>query len=267
MIFTQVKLSFWLTLILAVLPFRASVAIEVKGLYEIELVANSQSASDRELAIRQALYGVLSRILVADDIAEIPAVQQVLRGAEHYVKQFQYSLIAADEHSNSDARLIRVEFDQDQLLEAMRKSNVGIWSEIRPETLVWLVVDEDGNRQFYNPDTMSDLDNALSLASKVKGLPIIFPMLDLQEQQRISVSDVLSADSRNLLSVSARYDVPAVMAGSIVRKAKCWQGEWALYFDGKINQWHNECLPLRALIIEGMQGAYQILSHYYGVKP
>lgn len=267
MIFTKGKRVCLLVLILAFLAVAPAKALEVKGLYEIELIANSQSAADREQAIKQALYGVLSRVLVADDISKIPAVQQVLNGAQHYVKQFQYSLIAADEYSASDARLIRVEFDEDQLLEVMRKSQVGIWSEIRPETLVWLVVDEDGKRQFYNPETMPDFESALALASKIKGVPVIFPMLDLEEQQRISVSEVLGADSRNLLAVSARYEVPAVMAGRVTRKGQCWQGDWAFYFDSNIKQWSNDCLPLKAAIQEGMRGAYSILSNYYGVKP
>lgn len=254
-------------LVLAVLFVRPVQAIEVKGLFEIELVANSESAADREQAVKQALYGVLSRVLVADDISKLPVVQQVLQGAQYYVKQFQYSLIPADAYSESDARLIRVEFDQDQLLQVMRTSQVGIWSEIRPETLVWLVVDEDGKRQLYNPDTLPDFESALSLASKIKGVPVIVPILDLEEQQRISVNDVLSADSRNLLAASARYDVPAVMAGRLVRKQQCWQAEWVFYFDNKIQQWSNECLPLKAAMMEGMQGAYQILSNYYGVKP
>ena len=267
MTLTRLKQTCLLVLFLALMPARPPLAIEVKGLYDIELIANSQSDSDRELAIKQALYGVLSRIIVAEDISKIPAVQQMLRGAQYYVKQFQYSLIAANEYSESDARLIRVEFDEDQVLEALRKSDIGIWSEIRPQTLVWLVVEEDGKRQFYNPDLMPDMENALALASKIKGVPIIFPMLDLEEQQRISVSEVLSADSRNLLSVSARYDVPSVMAGRLVKKDQCWKGEWVFYFDNTIEQWHNDCLPLKASVMEGMQGAYQILSKYYGVKP
>ena len=265
--FTKGKQMYWLAFLLAWLPVSTLMAVEVKGLYEIELIANSQSAADREQAIKQALYGVLSRVLVADDISKIPAVQQVLTGAEHYVKQFQYSLIAANEYSESDARLMRVEFDEDQLLEVMRKSKVGIWSEIRPQTLLWLVVDEDGKRQFFNADAMPDFDNAIALASKVKGLPVIFPMLDLEEQQRISVSEVLGADSRNLLTVSTRYEVPAVMAGRVVRKGACWQGEWAFYFDKKIQQWNSDCLPLKATMLEGLQGAFSVLSNYYGVKP
>lgn len=257
---------YWI-LVLALLFSMRLPAVEVTGLYEIEIVANSQSADDRTQAIKQALYAVLSRVLVADDISRIPVVQEMLASARHYVKQFQYSLIAADEHADNDARLIRVQFDEDQMLEVLRKSQVGIWSEIRPETLLWLVVDEDGNRQFYNADAMPEIESALALASKMKGVPMIYPMLDLEEQQRISVGEVLGVDSRNLLAASARYEVTSVMAGRILKKGGCWQGEWAFYFDGKIKQWNSPCQPLKPAVLAGVQGAYEVLSNYYGIKP
>lgn len=242
-------------------------AVEVSGLYEIEIVANSQSAQDRTQAIKQALFAVLDRILVADDISKIPVVQEMLTSAQHYVKQFQFSLIAADEYSDSDARLIRVQFDEDQILEVLRKGQVGIWSEIRPQTLLWLVVEENGSRQFYNADAMPDIESALALASKIKGVPMIYPMLDLEEQQRISVNEVLGTDSRNLLAASARYEVTSIMAGRLVKKGDCWQGEWAFYFDGKIKQWNAACQPLKATTLAGVKGAYDVLSNYYGIKP
>lgn len=254
-------------LILALLFSARLPAVEVAGLYQIEIVAPSQSAGDRGQAIKQALFAVLDRILVADDISKIPVVQEMLNGAQHYVKQFQYSLIAADEYSESDARLIRVEFDENQILEVLRKGQVGIWSDIRPQTLLWLVVEEDGKRQFYNADTMSEIESALSLASKIKGVPIIYPMLDLEEQQRISISEVLGVDSRNLLAVSARYEVSSIMAGRLVKKGDCWQGEWAFHFDGKIKQWNAACQPLKASALAGVKGAYDVLSNYYGIKP
>ncbi len=260
------RLRYWVLIFAFVFSMRLP-AIEVSGLYEIEIVANSQSAQDRTQAIKQALYAVLDRILVTDDISKIPVVQEMLSSAQHYVKQFQYSLIAADEYSESDARLIRVQFDEEQILEVLRKGQVGIWGDIRPQTLLWLVVEEGGNRQFYNADAMPEIESALTLASKVKGVPIIYPMLDLEEQQRISVSEVLGADSRNLLAASARYEVTSVMAGRLVKKGDCWQGEWAFYFDGKIKQWNATCQSLKATALAGIKGAYDVLSNYYGIKP
>lgn len=213
------------------------------------------------------MFAVLNRVVVADDIAKLSAVQQLLNNAQHYVKQSQYSLISADEFSDTDARLLRVEFDEDLLLEVLRNSQVGLWSEIRPETLLWLVIDEDGKRQFYNTDSMPNIESALSLGARLAGLPVIYPMLDLEEQQKISVSEVLGVDSRNLLSVSSRYEVPAVMAGRLAKKGECWQGVWAFHFDGKIKQWDTPCQSLKPAVAAGLHGAYLVLSTYYGVKP
>lgn len=245
----------------------AVLAIEIPGLYEIEVVARSESTEDRNQAIKQALFVVLERVLVSEDIAQLSIVQEMLHAAEHYVKQSQYSLLPADEYAQTDARLFRVQFDEDQILEVLRKSQVGIWSEIRPQTLLWLVVDEDGNRQFYSADTMPDFEIALATVSKIKGVPMIYPLLDIEEQQRISVNDVLGADSRKLLDVSKRYEVSAIMTGRVNKKGECWQSEWAFYFDGRIKQWSNPCQGLKATISAGVKGAYSVLSNYYGIKP
>jgi hypothetical protein len=255
--------------LLGILMFSPIVfAFEVTGLFEIELVARSESSEDREQAIKQALFVVLDRILISDDISQIPVVQEMLLGAQHYVKQSQYALLPAEAYGESSARLFRVQFDENQVLEAVRKGQVGIWDEIRPETLLWLVVDADGTRQFYNADTMPDIESALMTASKAKGLPFIYPLLDMEEQQKISVSEVLGTDSKNLLAASSRYEAPAVMAGRLVKKADCWQSEWAFYFDGKIKQWSNgSCQALKFAISAGVRGAYSELSNYYGLKP
>ena len=259
-------MRYWM-LVLVLLFGMPLYAVEVAGLYEIEIVANSESAEDRSQAVKQALYAVLERVLVSEDISKIPEVQQMLLGAGHYVKQSQYSLLPADEYAETGARLFRVQFDEEQILEVLRKSQVGIWSEIRPETLLWLVVDEGGSRQFYNAEAMPDLENALALASKIKGVPIIYPLLDIEEQQKISVGDVLGADSRNLLAVSARYEVASIMAGRVAKKGECWQGEWAFYFDGKIKQWSSSCQPLKPTVLAGVRGAFAVLANYYGIKP
>jgi hypothetical protein len=246
---------------------QTSLAVEVKGLYEIEVMAKSRSQEDRNAATQKALKVVLGRVLAADDVLQTPVVKTAIAGASHYVRQFQFSMSSGGKQADERARLLRVLFDEQQLLGLLRSSHVGIWGEIRPETLVWLVVEKQGDRQFYSADTMHEVENALARAVQMKGLPIFFPMLDLEEQRKISVNDVLSADSRHLLEVSERYDVVSVMAGRLVYKGRCWRAEWALYFDNQIKQWVSPCSSLNDVVLIGMQGTYDVLSKYYGVKP
>lgn len=241
---------------------------EVQGLYEVEVLAKSRSNEDRTAAMREGLRIVLGRVLAAENVMQTPSVQTAIDEAPGYVRQFQYAMSESNRRAGPGVRLLRVAFDERQLQDLFRSSSVGIWSEIRPETLLWLVVeDQQGERRFYQGDVMPEVENALGRAATMKGLPLIFPLLDLEEQQQISVNEVLSADASRLLTVSERYDTVSVMAGRIVDKGRCWEAEWGLYFDDKINQWVGECNTLNDAILTGMQGAYDVLSRYYSAKP
>lgn len=241
---------------------------EVKDLYEIEVLAKSRSNEDRNEAFQLALTQVFGRVLVADDMTKIPRVNSAIIGAANYVRQFQYSMSAKGRYNIETSRMMRVLFDEQQLLTLLRDSEVGIWSEIRPETLVWLVVEENEQSQFYTPDKWPELEMALNRAANLKGLPVLYPLLDMEEQQKITVSEVLSTDSTRLLAVSERYDVVSVLAGRVTKKEDCWEAEWGLHFDEKISQWTSSaCGELNKVALDGMQGVYDVLSRYYAVKP
>ena len=255
----------WLLLIM--LFGKPVFAVEVPGLFEVEIVARSESTEDRNIALKQAFYVVLDRIMVAEDISRIPVIQQMLLNVEHYVKQLQYAPLPADEYVQTDARQLKVQFDEDQILELLRKSQVSVWSEIRPQTLLWLAVDEGEGLQYFNVETMPDVDSVLKLVSKIKAVPLIFPLLDIDDQQKVPVNDILNAEPKNLLAASARYEAPSVLAGKVIKKDGCWQSEWGFYFDGRIKVWNNPCRSLKQTFSSGINGAYQILSAYYGVKP
>lgn len=244
-------------------------AVEVPGLFNLDIVARSEATADRDIALKQALFAVLERIVIADDIAQLPPVQQMLKNAEHYVKQLQYATLPVDDYADTDAKLLKVQFDEDQILDVLSKNQVGVWSEIRPETLVWLTVDyADGiGKQYYNAEAHQDLAATLEQVAQLKGLPVIYPLLDIEEQQKVSVNDIISTDSRNLLAASARYDMTSILAGRLIKKGSCWLSDWQFYFDNKIKQASSPCLPLKAAVSSGFKTAYDVLSAYYGVKP
>ncbi len=254
-------------IVLCLFTVQAASALEVDDLYETEVVAKSRSEQDRKQAFQQALKIVLGRVLVTDDISQQQLVKTALQAAEQYVREFQYSMVSGEGFSGTGSRLLRVRFDEDMIQQLFRDSGIGIWNEVRPETLVWLVIEQHGQRHFYNAETMPEVEYALSEASRLKGIPVIFPMLDLEEEQLITVNDVLSADSRLLLDISARYDVVSILAGRMVKEGHCWQAEWALYFNDKIAQWSSPCESLKKAALSGMQGVYAELSRFYGVKP
>ncbi|MFA6052760.1 MAG: DUF2066 domain-containing protein [Methylobacter sp.] len=255
-------------LIICGLLFSSNVfAAEVQGLYETEVIAKSQSEEDKNAALKEALTIVLTRVMAGENILHDPVVQSALADAGHFVKQYQYSLIESHSDENSNARIMRVLFNESHVLDLMKTSKLKIWAETRPETLLWLVVEENGQRSFFKAETMSEINKAVNGASRQTGLPLLFPLLDLEEQQKISVSDVLSAYPQSLLTASERYGVVSILAGRLVKTDDCWKTDWAFYFDEGIEQWTMPCGALNDAILTGMEGAYGRLSKYYAVKP
>ena len=242
-------------------------AVEVDDLFEAEITIKSEQVQNKEIAIQRALKLVLDRVVTGDSIFKENTINTLLIDAEHFVREFQYSLGEADTSMLGSVRHMRVLFDEKLLVSFLRLGKIGLWNEIRPRTLVWLVVEENGEQHFFDSDSMPEIDLALSSASKQKGLPMLYPMQDLKEKRGLSINDVLSVHPKQLLDASLRYDVVSTLAGKIVKKDYCWEAEWTFYFNSKIEQWRSECGEVGAIALTGFQGVYDKLSAFYAVKP
>jgi hypothetical protein len=243
------------------------VAAEISGLYETEVIANSQSETDKMAAIKSALVTVLTRVMAGDNLMDDAVARMAVAEAQRFVKQSQFSLSESAVPGNSSARTLRVLFDDVALLNFMKSSKLKVWEDTRPETLLWLVVEDNGRRTFFRPETMYDLKNAVTKIAKQTGLPLLFPLQDLDEQRQISVNDVLSAYPQRLLSMSERYGVVSILAGRVVKADGCWKGDWAFYFDGRVAQSEATCSTLDDVILSGLHSVYGQLSKYYAIKP
>ncbi len=251
-------------LVFLVIIYQNLYAVEVERLYETEVIAKSEQEVDRNVAIKQAMQRVLLRILAGNNVLQDETVNGVLTNATQYVSEYQYSLA---ETGYQESRLMRVLFNEELLVSTLRAGKIGLWNEIRPRTLVWLVVEDHGVKQFFDADEMPRIEWALNKAAKQKKIPVMFPIQDLSEKRTLSIADVLSVYSEHLLEVSVRYEVVSTLAGKIVKQGDCWKAEWTLYFDAKIDQWRGSCSSIDKATLSGFQGVYNRLSAYYAAKP
>ncbi len=239
-------------------------AVAVEGLYKVEVVVKSEQEKDVNTAINQAMQRVLKRTLAGNNIFTDDTVRGVLSNANGYVDEYQLSL---SETNNKDERVMRIVFDEESLINTLRPGKLWLWNEVRPRTLLWLVVeDESGTQKLFDSDEMPEIERVLRTAANQKKIPILFPMQDLREKRVLSIADVLSAYSEHLLEVSVRYEVVSTLAGKIVKQGNCWKAEWTLYFDEKIEQWRDSCSTIDAVALHGFQGVYDRLSTFYAAK-
>jgi len=118
------------------------------------------------------------------------------------------------------------------------KNNFPVWGKTRPSTLVWIAVQDLSQRFLLDTNEPSDILNALIHYAEKRGMPLVFPLMDLTDQSHISVSDVWGNFSDPILEASQRYHPDAVFVGRVFRDPfGGWQGRWALYQGEQLDTW------------------------------
>lgn len=240
---------------------------EVKELFVAEVPAFSGEPEDRAQALHDALAIVLQRVLVGDEIFSDSTVAEIMAQPVLFLLDESSTATHDPARRGSPARKMRFQFDGDRLLEALKTSRWAIWNEIRPETLLWLVIERGISRQFFEPSTMPDWAADVRRAAQQWGLPVRYPRFDAKERQQIDPRRILQPGYEVLLQSAAHYPVVAVLAGRLIDRQWCWESQWRLYFDQREYRWAGECATPFATLLDGLRGVHRQLGRFYGVKP
>lgn len=240
-------------------------AKEVKGLYSVEVIAHSQSREDRNLALREALVIVLSRIVASEGLMLNPAINEALSNAASYADEYQY-ILTTNSFGDVSQRKMKISFNEKAILELMHSSGLAIWKEMRDEVLVWIVLEQRRKQVLFDAEQQTEFKAAFLAAAQLKGIPVLFPLMDLEERQNVSVVDISNANSAKIQEISIRYDVSAVLSGKVIKQRSCWRSEWTLSFDNRVEQWTIPCENLTANLLTALQQVYDRLSLINAVK-
>jgi hypothetical protein len=215
-------------------------ATEVANLYAARGPMDPQKPDDREEAFRVALNQVLVRITGSKDAATSPLLAELFPDAGRYVLQYR----PAEENS------LWVSLDGAAIENILRRAGQTVWSNDRPLIMVWLAVDwGQGEREIVagddadrNPGAARSIDRNQLLREQLqdsalqRGLPIEFPLLDAEDLEAISFSDIWGGFDDRLVEASARYGTTAVLVGR-VRPAAAQPYRWTLHVGSEVHQY------------------------------
>jgi len=207
------KIFFLLSLyLLCWFPLTAN-AIRMTSLYQINIPVISQQADLRKQAFHDALLQVLIRASGNSTIANEPSIIKQISNAEEFVDEYSY-----ERHFTAPnfSWLLKVNFDADSVNRLLRNGHATVWGENRPLILFWVV--NSLSAQGVQIETLGDdngVANIIKQQADRRGLPIIFPLMDLSEMGRISFADIGSANFSVLLPAAKRYGSDFVLAGRI----------------------------------------------------
>jgi hypothetical protein len=229
------------TILLLTAPLAS--AVEIESLYTVEVVLDPQDPDARNNAYQTALTEVLVRVTGSVAEALGPDMQDIFPNPGRYVMQFR----AGDDNT------LEVTLDGPAIETILRQSGKTVWGSERPLTLVWLAVDwGDGEREIIATDDPQRLmtqarsidrnrllRERVEAVAKMRGLPVVLPLLDIEDLQHISFSDIWGGFDEQLLEASNRYGTTSILVGRI-RPDAFTPSRWSYNLGGQKVAWEGE---------------------------
>ncbi|MFT6926046.1 MAG: hypothetical protein ACJAZP_001647 [Psychromonas sp.] len=199
---------------------------QLENLYQGNIIAEKQGEQQlKEMALEQVLIKVSGN----PEINTLDESRQLLKNTQSLLAQFGYRNIEGK-------RYFMAVFDPSKINQALKEMQQPIWGETRPETLVWLVVDSDGERKLIS-DTMINgnqddvLSSVLKSTLQQRGISLRFPLMDLDDNLAVSLSDVSGRFFDQIAEASQRYDANHFNVANLKQKdQQTWELQWALVY-------------------------------------
>lgn len=205
-------------------------AAEAQRLYEATVPVAGQTAEERQAVLGEALRAVAVKVTGQRGVAGDPALAGMLEAAETHVQQYRYE--SAGEGVEPALRLW-VRFNPAGVEAALRAAGLPVWGRERPLTLMWVVVDDGRNRLLVSESEPPAAAAAINDQARSRALPMLLPLLDLEDRSAVSASDVWGRFQEVILAGSGRYGADAVVAGRAYRTREgAWRGDWSLFAGG-----------------------------------
>ena len=244
-------------------------AVVVGDLYTIELPVPDQTTSQRLDIFKQAFRNVIVKVSGSTEVLENPGMSRPLKSSARYVQQFRYITRKdeIDESFDGGQLFLRVAFNQDAIENLLRSNDIPVWGKERPGTLLLISYQLNKNTSIVSSDTTPEIVDELEVFSHKQGLPVLFPLLDLEDRLQFGVQDIIQSNSEVLKQAASRYSPDATLVGQISgRVGKGWQARWQLGFSDRIYNWSFKAGSRQDLMSQAIAQLAQTLAEEYALE-
>jgi hypothetical protein len=218
-------------------------AADASYLYTARVPVDARNPESRERAYETALSQVLLRITGPHNPLPPEQIKEWFPNPARYVMQYR----------PGEENTLWVTLDGETLERVLRQAGYTVWGADRPLTLVWLAVDwGQGEREIVAADDPElgaaesrSIDRNRLLRERVqeialeRGVPVAFPLLDAEELEVVSFSDIWGGFNDRLLEASRRYGANSILVGR-VRPDTAQRNRWSYFFGGERREWTGE---------------------------
>ena len=224
---THIRSFACLTFLLLTVSASSATAEQTIDLYRTQILVKSQSEEDRNTAISKSLANIVVRISGRRDSVKQPLIKRALQRSGPYLSSFSYGKsdqILAQDGIEIVATELTLKFSASAVDALLRRAVLPFWPASRPSILLWLVQDDRIDGRLYSTD--GDYLQVINNAAAARGLPLKQPLLDLEDQMRVSVDDLWNFNSGSIQAASKRYGADIVVVGRFSEISRGGQSRW-----------------------------------------
>ncbi len=195
-------------------------AVPVAGLYRAVVPVAGQGPEERRDGIRAALEEVLVRVTGQAEAPRDPRAAPLLEAAARFVEGYRF--LPGGEGLPLGMQRLEVRFQREPLEQALYRAGLPVWGRDRPAVLLWLAVRAPQGRELVGGELQPAVQRALLEAARRRGLPLMLPLLDLEDRARLSEAEVWAGFAEPALAAAKRYAPEAVALGRLEPAGPGW---------------------------------------------
>jgi hypothetical protein len=206
------------------------------NLFTVTVAPDPAVTTARDDAIDRAMRILLTRVSGRVDAASYPELAALVEQAPSLMTSY----------ADFDDGSIRVGFNGSVVRQALEAASWPVWGAERPLTLLWVAIDfGNGQRALLSEqadiegldgpvgDLVDSIREELLRAADERGLPVVWPLLDLEDFQLISFAEVWGGFDPLIERASARYAADAALVARIAVTEFGLSIRWSLLQGGQ----------------------------------
>lgn len=207
-------------------------AVRVASIYQATLPAKTQSPEEKNELATKGLTNVLIKVTGNPDIMDNPSLKFQLNNAARFIQNAEYTA------GTKSPFLLKLKFDEESVNRIVHDADITIWDINRPLILAWMVFQAPGKSpEIIDNSSMSDIKSSLKVAAENRGVPVIFPVMDVDDLNQVSVNDVVNMNKNNLQNAAKRYSSEGILVAKIYPQNTGFAAESQLVLGSKVWNW------------------------------
>lgn len=189
-------------------------AAEVEGLYTASVMVAGQGSEPTAEQLSEGLSHVLVKVSGRVDSLRYRALSKASGDPKVFLQQYGYqesgTTFTGADGSVKAGFILTMTFDAVAVDQLLRNAEIRPLGGRRPSALVWVVVQDAQGKDYAAPNGF--WYQKIERVAESRGLPIQAPILDLDDQQRLPVSDLWGLFAESVKQASVRYNPEFVLA-------------------------------------------------------